>query len=194
MIRHRIGLILATAGLLGGCAEDYNRLRYDTRAPLRVAVLPFTESHSGDTFTSAPLTVVVDALPVVGSDDDRGPATVLRSRFAAKLRQTQLEIVDPTYVDSVLIKNNLYEETAFLTADPKGLGELLGADAVLYGEVIAWDHGRRRRRSTGRSPPRRSRGTPWRIRLIRSRRRASASKRSRKTALRRLPSTCAGGG
>ena len=136
---HRLCIVLTAAGLLSGCAEGFNRLKYDTRAPLRVAVLPFTESHSGDTFTSAPFTAMIDALPVVGRDDDRGPATILRSRFTAKLRHTRLEIVDPSHVDSVLIERGLYDRAAFLDADPRGLGELLGADAIVYGEVVAWD-------------------------------------------------------
>ncbi|MBI4617179.1 MAG: DUF799 family lipoprotein [Planctomycetes bacterium] len=132
-------VLLAAAFLAGGCADDTYQLNYDPRAPLRVAVLPFTETQAGDTFTSVPFAAVVDVLPIIGRSDDRGPATILRWRFLARARDTQMEIVDPSYVDSILLERGIYENAAFLKVDPKDLGKTLGADAVLYGEVTKWD-------------------------------------------------------
>ncbi len=132
--------LLAVVLFAAGCADDYNKIYYDTRSPLRVAVLPFVERQGGDLFTSAPFALLVDNLPIIGRDDNTGPSTVMRWRFMARIRQeTHLDVVTPGYVDSVLIERGLFEKGKFLESDPRDLGKILGADAVLYGEVTKWD-------------------------------------------------------
>ncbi len=130
-----------------GCAAETTFKRaegYDPRVPLRVAVLPFVDRASGDQLVSRPFTALLDLVPILSDDTltKKNAATLLRLKLAANLHRTQLDVVDLFVVDSLLGHRKLDALRAY-DADraeaARRLGEALGADAVLFGEVVEWD-------------------------------------------------------
>ena len=89
---------------------------FEKGAPRRVAVLPF-----------ANVTGQAEASEIVR----RG----FYSHFASK-RHRDVELY---HIDAVLEKNGLYKNQGFMKMSPEKLGNLLGADGLVYGKVTGFD-------------------------------------------------------
>lgn len=113
-------------------AEDYLE-----HPPAVVAVLPFCDEGSAN-FT-------VDKLPITF----RGPSEQaqwawtdsqrLRRSVVGYLAQREFTVVNPIAVDAVLKQRGIGNMTKLRAADPIEIGRLLGADAVVYGELNSYE-------------------------------------------------------
>ncbi|MBI1851629.1 MAG: DUF799 family lipoprotein [Planctomycetes bacterium] len=139
-----LALVLATI-VFSGCSSTLQVKRsshYDDQAPIRVAILPF-EDESGGTFFSVlawPFKQIADLFVSHTGAPPTEPATALREAIAANLRVTNIDLVDLRFVDTALGHNGLHPKVggAFRKTSPKALGQLLGADALLYGSVTTY--------------------------------------------------------
>ncbi|MEW6358137.1 MAG: GNA1162 family protein [Planctomycetota bacterium] len=103
-----------------GCAHPLKTRmaeEFDPAKPMRVAVLPFT----------------------VKKESQRDGAEKIRRAFAAKLQESNLDVADIPYVDRILAANGWKNVGELQTIPPQELGESLGVDALIYGEVTQWD-------------------------------------------------------
>lgn len=113
-------------------ADDYLE-----HSPAVVAVLPFCDEGSAN-FT-------VDRIPITF----RGPreqahwawtdSQRLRRAVVGFLAQREFTVINPIAVDAVLKQRGIDTMKKLRAADPIELGRLLGADAVLYGELNSYE-------------------------------------------------------
>jgi hypothetical protein len=106
---------------------------YDQHPPAVVAVMPFCDKGNGN-FT-------VDKIPI----SFRNPAQRdqwawtdaqrLRRSVTGYLAQREFTIINPIAVDAVLKKYGIDNMDELRKASPIELGKLLGADALVYGQV-----------------------------------------------------------
>jgi hypothetical protein len=139
-----LAVALAVAAGCGGTKSFKRAKSYDPRVPLRVAVLPFMDISSDDDFVSAPLAAAIDLVPILSDDEltRENAATVFRIKFAANLQRTALDVMDLHVVDSAMLHRELRIEPAYegdRAVAARQLGEALGADAVVFGEVLEWN-------------------------------------------------------
>ncbi len=117
--------------------------RYDDQAPIRVAILPFEDESGGGAFSvlAAPFKAIAD-LFVSGSGAPPGePATALREAIAANVRVTNIDLVDLRFVNTTLTHNGIVREgdlSGLRKTPARRLGDLLGADALLFGKVTTY--------------------------------------------------------
>jgi hypothetical protein len=121
------------------CNQEERRINFQLNTPLRVAVLPFEDSSSGDSLISKPFATGIDYVPLIGGSEKRLPATLMRETFTTNLKATSLDPVLNSFVDHVLTTNNLYDIQKLRSVSLKRLEELLSVDAVLFGDVTHWD-------------------------------------------------------
>jgi len=137
--------VAAAAGASGcGSAQSKKAEGFDPRVPLRVAVLPFIDTSSGDLFLSKPFASALDLVPALNDEtlEKQNAATIMRINFAENLRRTPLDVVDLHVVDSIVARRKLdvvAEYKADRRASSRRLGEALGADVVCFGHVLEWD-------------------------------------------------------
>lgn len=113
-------------------APDYQR-----NAPLRIAVLPFTDRGNAN--------FVVDKIPLTFRDRRQRAiwawtdAQRLRRAMIAYLSGREFYVLNPIGIDAVLESHGITDEAALNKVDPRTLGRWLGADAVVYGEVLNYE-------------------------------------------------------
>ena len=109
--------------ILIGCAGCAHPLKtsmssdFDPVKPMRVAVLPFR----------------------VNQASHAEGAQKIRRAFAAHLQESNLDVADIAYVDRVLAANGWQNANELPTIPAQELGESLGVDALIYGEITQWD-------------------------------------------------------
>jgi hypothetical protein len=106
---------------------------YQDHAPAVLAVLPFCDKGSAN-FT-------VDKIPITFRNTEEQDhwswtdAQRLRRAVTGYLSQREFTVMSPIAVDAVLKRQGLDTMRKLRGANPIELGRLLGADAVVYGEV-----------------------------------------------------------
>jgi hypothetical protein len=110
---------------------------YQSNAPLKIAVLPFTDRGSAN--------FVVDKIPLTFRDQQQRAiwawtdAQRLRRSMVGYLSEREFYVLNPIGVDAVLRSHGITDEARLNKVTPQKLGEWLGADAVVYGEVVHYD-------------------------------------------------------
>ncbi len=113
-------------------ASDYQR-----NAPLRIAVLPFIDRGSAN--------FVVDKIPLTFRDQRQRAewawtdAQRLRRSMVGYLSGREFYVLNPIGVDAVLRARGITDEAKLEKVTPQQLGSWLGADAVVYGEVLHYE-------------------------------------------------------
>ena len=106
---------------------------YQQHPPATIAVMPFCDEGSGN-FT-------VDKLPITFRNPNQQDqwawtdAQRLRRAVTGYLAQREFTIINPIAVDAVLKSRGIDNMKKLRAASPIELGKLLGADALLYGQV-----------------------------------------------------------
>jgi hypothetical protein len=120
---------LDPGGLHVKVASDYQR-----NAPLRIAVLPFTDRGSAN--------FVVDKIPLTFRDQQQRAswawtdAQRLRRSMVGYLSGREFYVLNPIGIDAVLLSHGITDEASLERITPQKLGSWLGADAVVYGEIV----------------------------------------------------------
>jgi hypothetical protein len=123
---------LDPGGLDVKVASDYER-----NAPLRIAVLPFTDRGSAN--------FVVDKIPLTFRDQQQRAswawtdAQRLRRSLLGYLAGREFYILNPIGIDAVLQSHGITDEARLEKVTPQKLGSWLGVDAVIYGEVVHYE-------------------------------------------------------
>ena len=110
---------------------------YQSNAPLKIAVLPFTDRGSAN--------FVVDKIPLTFRDQQQRAiwawtdAQRLRRSMVGYLSEREFFVLNPIGVDAVLRSHGITDEARLNKVTPQKLGEWLGADAVVYGEVVHYE-------------------------------------------------------
>jgi len=110
---------------------------YQEHAPAVVAVVPFCDKGSGN-FT-------VDKIPVSFRDTQAQnewawtDSQRLRRSVMGHLAQREFTIINPIAVDAVLKRRGIDNMDKLRKTSPIELGKLLGADALVYGEVNSYE-------------------------------------------------------
>ena len=105
---------------------------YEANAPLRIAVLPFTDRGSAN--------FVVDKIPLTFRDHQQRvrwawtDAQRLRRSMVGYLSGREFYVINPIGIDAVLRARGITDEATLEKVTPQKLGSWLGADAVVYGE------------------------------------------------------------
>ena len=133
-------LLILFCTLTTGCSlKQTQTLTFDPTKPLRVAVLPFYQQEDGE-FINKDTSIFLNESK--DDDEDKAPE-ILRELVSQELSQTNFDIVPYWKVRADLVHNNYTLDSSFdyqkiLSTSPKTLCELLGCDALLYGEVLSW--------------------------------------------------------
>lgn len=129
----RLGLgCLAVAGLLVGCSgrKPYIREGFAEHPPKRIAVLPFVITYAYDQDASA----TPPEAHTVGRD-------LLRRTLYDELTPFGYDDVPLADVDAALASTwGAAGASAWTAATPQALGQALGADALMYGEISRLMH------------------------------------------------------
>ena len=122
-------LIEADPGKLNvAMASDYQQ-----HPPATIAVMPFCDKGSGN--------FMVNKIPITFRPRDQQDAWAwtdaqrLRRAVAGYLAQREFTVINPIAVDAVLKSRGIDNMTKLRAASPLEIGKLLGADALVYGEV-----------------------------------------------------------
>jgi len=113
-------------------APDYQR-----NAPLRIAVLPFTDRGSAN--------FSVDKIPVTFRNHEQRvrwawtDAQRLRRLMIGYLSTREFYVLNSIGIDAVLHQHGITDEKDLEKVPPGTLGRWLGADAVVYGEVLHYE-------------------------------------------------------
>ena len=106
---------------------------YDQHPPAVIAVMPFCDEGDGN-FT-------VDRIPITFRNRQEQEqwawtdAQRLRRSVMGYLAQREFTVINPIAVDAVLKARGINSMTRLRKASPIELGKLLGADALVYGQV-----------------------------------------------------------
>ena len=109
---------------------------YIEHPPSVVAVLPFCDEGDAN-FT-------VDKIPITFRNEEQKnqwawtDSQRLRRSIVGYLSQREFTIVNPIAVDAVLRERGIDNMQKLRAADPIALGRLLGADALIYGQVDSY--------------------------------------------------------
>lgn len=128
----RQGVAAAACGLLlSGCAPNaYIRPGFFEHPPKRVAVLPFTITYAYDLTEGEE----IPASHRVGRD-------TLRKTFYYGFTPYGYQDVEPEAIDQALAAQwGPLEESGWRQATPQELGAVLGADALIYGDITRLMH------------------------------------------------------
>ena len=110
---------------------------YQQHAPGVVAVMPFCDKGSGN--------FSIDKIPISFRDTQAQnkwawtDSQRLRRSVMGHLAQREFTILNPIAVDAVLKKHGIDNMDKLRRTSPIELGKLLGADALVYGEVNSYE-------------------------------------------------------
>ena len=110
---------------------------YQGNAPLKIAVLPFTDRGSAN--------FVVDKIPLTFRDHQQRAiwawtdAQRLRRSMVGYLSEREFYVLNTIGIDAVLRSHGITDEERLEKINPQKLGTWLGADAVVYGEVVHYE-------------------------------------------------------
>ncbi len=110
---------------------------FETNAPERIAVLPFADHGSAQ--------FVVDKIPLTFRDKEEREdwawtyANRLRRALTGYLAQREFVPINLLQVDTILFDHGIDTYAKLQRVPPRQLGEWLGADAVVYGEVLHYE-------------------------------------------------------
>ena len=110
---------------------------YQNNAPLRIAVLPFADRGSAN--------FVVDKIPMSFRDHQQRvrwawtDAQRLRRSMVGYLSGREFYVLNPIGIDAVLRARGITDEAKLEKVTPQKLGSWLGADAVVYGEILHYE-------------------------------------------------------
>lgn len=131
--------------VLSGCAKSYKITGdFNPADPIRVAVLPFYQivdgKPNGEEFGAA---LAIDDVPLLSSKPINSPAAFVEEGVRTALNRTGMEVVNPAFVRLQLGHHGFVRERklsvpVLLESTPQKLGDLLLADALLYGVVTDW--------------------------------------------------------
>tara|TARA_R110002072_G_scaffold20443_6_gene74173 strand:- start:1054 stop:2001 length:948 start_codon:yes stop_codon:yes gene_type:complete len=142
MKRALLVALLALATCSGCTSATYTQRSdaLDLRLPLRVAVLPFRDVAEGDWGLAGPAAAIVDVNPLLTDEalEKEHAPQILRGKLVANLHRTDLEILSPLVVDHWLASDEL-SPLRDRGAYARRMGEVLGADLVVFGTVTHWD-------------------------------------------------------
>jgi hypothetical protein len=110
---------------------------YESIAPARIAVLPFTDKGSAQ--------FVVDKIPLTARNPEQQAdwawthSNRLRRSVDGYLSSREFLVENLIQVDQIMKQHKIRDETSLARISPQTLGQLLGVDAVVYGEVIHYE-------------------------------------------------------
>jgi len=113
-------------------AEEYNR-----HPPERIAVLPFVDLGSAQ--------YVVDKIPLSFRNKEERQewawtySNRLRKSITGELAQREFLIIPIPAIDAVLQDHGINDWQKLQAVSPQDLGQWLGADTVIYGDVLHYD-------------------------------------------------------
>jgi len=120
-----------------GGIKTHVAAEYESIAPARIAVLPFVDTGSAQ--------FVVDKIPLTA----RGPeqqadwawthSNRLRRSVDGYLSAREFLVENLIQVDQIMKEHKICNETSLARISPQTLGQLLGVDAVVYGEVTHYE-------------------------------------------------------
>jgi hypothetical protein len=119
-------------GIKTTVADDYAQ-----NPPQRIAVLPFVDRGSAQ--------FVVNKIPLSFRDADKQSswawtyANRLRRALTGYLAQREFSIVNIYTVDTVLRDHGVTDGAALQAVSPQELGRWIGADAIMYGDVMNYE-------------------------------------------------------
>lgn len=127
------------------CAGSYKHsLDFNPAEPIRVAVLPFYQMENGNVVADElDGQILVDNVPLISSKLKASPANLVQGVVQEQFAQTGLELVPPGFVLAQLghrgfVRAGKVAVNSILNAEPKELGDLLQADAIMYGSLTDW--------------------------------------------------------
>ncbi len=106
--------------------------------PRRVAILPFRSSIGPGRIEGSRSLYTI--LTGNGNEEAQRMADRMREAFFGQFAQLEFQELKITQVDRILAENGLRSWEEVRTLAPQRLGELLGADALIYGEVTQFDY------------------------------------------------------
>ena len=110
---------------------------YESIAPARIAVLPFVDSGSAQ--------FVVDKRPLTARSPEQQAdwawthSNRLRRAVDGYLSSREFLVENLIQVDQIMKEHRIYDATSLGRMSPQVLGQLLGVDAVVYGEVTQYE-------------------------------------------------------
>jgi hypothetical protein len=110
---------------------------YDSLAPARMAVLPFVDTGSAQ--------FVVDKIPLTHRSPEQQAdwawthANRLRRAVDGYLSSREFLVENLIQVDQIMKEHRIYDAASLGRMSPQGLGQMLGVDAVVYGEVTHYE-------------------------------------------------------
>jgi hypothetical protein len=120
-----------------GRLDVYVSPAYLDDPPLRVAVLPFTDLGSAQ--------FIVNRIPLTSRDQITRAhwawtdSQRLRRAFLGYLAAREFITLNTVAIDEVLKQRGIRNRNDLEQASPRELGELLGADALVYGDVTSYE-------------------------------------------------------
>lgn len=111
---------------------------YQEQPPLRIAVLPFVDHGNGE--------YIVDKMPLSfhksEEELDRAAwthANRVRRSVSGEIGAREFEIVSLVAVDAVLADRGIDDWNKLMSVKPEELVRWLGADAIVYGEILNYE-------------------------------------------------------
>ncbi len=130
--------------VLSACSSTYKHtLDFDSTEPLRVAVLPFAYENGQGEMVDLKPDLLIDNISVVSSKLEDAPANYVRKLVFSGLEKTGMDLIPPPVVESAFHHHGLSNKLVLdvkriYSAKPQDLGDMVDADAVLYGRITNW--------------------------------------------------------
>lgn len=128
-----------------GCSlKATHRQDFDPTSSLRVATLPFYQRDKAGNFINPEEDIFLTENAGIAEKGDQSPAATLRNMVTQELAQTNLDLIPFWKSRADLVHHDYtagqtYDYRKILSASPQKLCEIMGCEALLYGEVIEWD-------------------------------------------------------
>ncbi len=137
-----LGILLI---VMNGCTKRYKITGdFNPAEPMRVAVLPFYQMVDGKAYGEAfEASLGIDNVPLLSSKPIDSPASFVEEAVRTAFGRTGMDVVSPSFVRLQLghhgfVRDRVISVPVLLESTPQKLGELLLADALLYGVVTDW--------------------------------------------------------
>jgi len=120
-----------------GSIKTHVATEYESVAPARIAVLPFVDTGSAQ--------FVVDKIPLTARTPQQQAdwawthANRLRRAVDGYLSSREFLVENLIQVDQIMKEHRIYDATSLGRMSPQALGQMLGVDAVVYGEVTHYE-------------------------------------------------------